>query len=114
LKDVKPALRDPLVAGYIPALQRLVQKDYVLDLVKPYANISLPFVAKKIIATEEETENLLVEMILDGQIQGTIDQTAGVLYLRSPKTARDFYYQHMKNVSSTVSKLQNSVMQAVN
>jgi len=114
LKDVRPALRDPMVASYIPPLQRLVQKDVFLELAKPYANISLPFVAQKIMATPEETENLIVEMILDGQIQGTIDQTAGVIYIRSPKTARDFYYQHMKNVSFTVSKLQNSVMQAVN
>jgi len=114
LKDVRPALRDPLVAGFVPALQRVVQKDVFLDLVKPYANISIPFIATKIMATPEETENMLVEMILDGQVNGTIHQNEGVLYLKAPKTARDFYYQHMKHVSFSVSKLQNSVMLAVN
>ena len=62
--------QDPVVSPYVPALQRLFQKEVFLDLCKPYANISLPFVANKINATPEETENLLVEMILDGQVKG--------------------------------------------
>jgi len=114
LKDIRPALRDDVVKAYVPSLQRLVQKEVFLDLCKPYANISLPFIATKIMSTQEETENLLVEMILDGQVKGKIDQNAGVVYLRPPLTAVDHYYDHLRSVSHTVTRLQSNVMQAVN
>lgn len=113
LKDKRPCLRDPVVADYVPHLERSIQKRYFLDLVKPYSNISLGFVAKNIVASELDTENLLVEMILDGQVQGRIDQTAGCLYLRPPPIAQDEYYDGLRAVSATIAKLQNSVLQAV-
>jgi len=85
-----------------------------LDLAKPYSNISLPFLATKLAATSEETEGLLVEMSLDGDFQGKIDQTAGILYLRPPVTASEVYYNHLSAVAINVSNLQNAVLTAVN
>jgi len=114
LHAIKPALRDPLVNNFVPALQRVVQKSVFLDLAKPYSNISLPFLATKLAATPEETEGLLVEMSLDGDFQGKIDQTAGILYLRPPVTASEVYYNHLSAVAINVSNLQNAVLTAVN
>lgn len=113
LRDKKPCLRDETVARFVPALERKVQKLVIVDMVQPYSNISLPFIAKKIMASEEDTENLLVEMVLDSQVAGRIDQTAAILHLRPPQTAQDEYYEGVRLVSSTVAKLQNSVLQAV-
>jgi len=113
LKDKRSCLRDPTVARFVPALERKVQKAVIIDLVQPYSNISLPFIAKKIMSTEEETENLLVEMILDNLVGGRIDQTAAILHLRPPQIAQDDYYEGVRHVSSTVAKLQNTVLQAV-
>jgi hypothetical protein len=50
-------------------LKRLIQKDLFLEVVKPYTNISMSYVGKRIHTTPEETESIVVELILNQQIQ---------------------------------------------
>jgi hypothetical protein len=49
-------------------LKRLIQKDLFLEVVKPYTNISMAYIGKRIHTTPEETESIVVELILNQQI----------------------------------------------
>lgn len=41
--------------------------------IKPYTTVSLKFLASELKVSEEEIKTLLVELILEGKIQGKID-----------------------------------------
>ena len=46
----------------------------VLKLIQPYTRIRIAFVAQQLNVDERDVEQLLVSLILDGRIQGHIDQ----------------------------------------
>jgi hypothetical protein len=46
----------------------------VLKLIQPYTRIRIAFVAHQLNIEERDVEQLLVSLILDGRIQGHIDQ----------------------------------------
>eukprot|EP01126_Amoeba_proteus_P028226 TRINITY_DN2786_c0_g1_i5.p1 TRINITY_DN2786_c0_g1~~TRINITY_DN2786_c0_g1_i5.p1 ORF type:complete len:494 (+),score=106.89 TRINITY_DN2786_c0_g1_i5:335-1816(+) len=112
--SIKPMVRDDVVKKYVVHLRRLVQKDVFLDLVKPYSNISVKFVASKIHATDEETEELLVELILDRKIEGVIDQSTGVVTMKRPHVVTENYYHNLNRVCNSVHNLTKTVLQSVN
>jgi len=97
----------------LPLLKRLIQKDLFLEVVKPYTNISMAVVGKRIHSTPEETESILVELILNQQIKGTIDQASGVLHLDTTSQSYTEYYGSMSKVSIAVDKIQRSVLAGV-
>ena len=45
-----------------------------MRLIQPYMRIRIPFVSKELNIPEPDVEQLLVGLILDGRIQGRIDQ----------------------------------------
>ena len=53
----------------------------LLNLVKPYQRVTLRFLAKELSLTELEVEKLLVDLIVDGKLAGTIDQPNGYVLL---------------------------------
>jgi len=112
-RSIKPILRDELVQGLVPELRKLVQKDVFLDLVRPYSNLSLKFIAEKIHASESETEGLLVELILDRKVAGAINQRAGILDILPPPSVSDNYYDSLHSLSRSVCQLTKSVMLSV-
>jgi len=110
LVNIKPLQREDIVKDYLPMLKRLIQKDLFLELVKPYTNISMAYLGKRIHTTPEETESIVVELILNQQIQGTVDQASGILVLNTtPKKYTD-YYTALHNLANTVDRIQKSVL----
>lgn len=61
----------------------------------------------------DQTEELLVELILDKKVFGTINQRAGILSLIPPKTVAENYYNNLYNVSTSVANLTRNVMLSV-
>lgn len=102
--------REDIVKEYIPLLKRLIQKDLFLEVVKPYSNISMTYVGKRIHATPEETESIVVELILNQQIRATIDQASGVLNLDTTTQSYTDFYGAMHLVSIAVDKIQRNVL----
>ena len=49
----------------------------LLRLIAPYTRVKLPFLAARLTAPLPEVERLLVSLILDGKIQGSLDQVGG-------------------------------------
>ena len=52
----------------------LARTQVVLKLIQPYTRIRIAFVAHQLNIEERDVEQLLVSLILDGRIQGHIDQ----------------------------------------
>ena len=44
---------------------------YTAQVITPYTRIGIPFIANEINITPAEVEQLLIALILDGQIDGT-------------------------------------------
>jgi len=54
----------------------------MIKLIKPYTRIRLPYLAKELNIDVSEVENLLVQCILDGTVNGKMDQVT--LFVSAP------------------------------
>ncbi|TFY83432.1 hypothetical protein EWM64_g585 [Hericium alpestre] len=67
---------DPFIRSYIGELLRSLRRQYLIDLIKPYTRLELSFLARQLNVEHEEVEELLIELILEGKVEGKIDQVA--------------------------------------
>ncbi|QRW24837.1 COP9 signalosome complex subunit 2 [Rhizoctonia solani] len=72
---------DPFIASYIGDLLRSLRTSYLIDLIKPYTRLELGFLAKpkreqQLNVEKHEVEELLIGLILEGKVEGKIDQVA--------------------------------------
>lgn len=71
---------DEFIREYIADLRETIRKQVLLDLVKPYTRISLEALSKELNGISiKEIDGLLVPLILDGKLDGRIDQVNGIL-----------------------------------
>lgn len=76
-------MADQFIHEHIADLLKHVRTKVLLMLVKPYRNIKLSFISKELGVTLEDSESLIVSCILDGLIEGRIDQTNEMLVMIS-------------------------------
>uniref|UniRef100_H2YYA9 COP9 signalosome complex subunit 2 n=1 Tax=Ciona savignyi TaxID=51511 RepID=H2YYA9_CIOSA len=74
-------MQDPFIREHIEDLLRNVRTQVLCKLIRPYTRIRIPFISKELNIDTDEVENLLVSCILDGTIQGRIDQIEQVLVI---------------------------------
>jgi COP9 signalosome complex subunit 2 len=83
---------DVFIRSYIGELLRSLRTQYLIDLIKPYTRLELSFLAQVSILTlyyghsliskqqlnvdKDEVEELLIGLILEGKVEGRIDQVA--------------------------------------
>ena len=79
-------MRDEFVREHVEDLLRTIRTQVLRRVIRPYTRISLVAIAKELndIPTED-VENLLVGLILDGTIDGQIDQVSGVLLKKAER-----------------------------
>ncbi|KIJ66370.1 hypothetical protein HYDPIDRAFT_26724 [Hydnomerulius pinastri MD-312] len=65
---------DPFIAQYIGELLKSLRTSYLIDLIKPYTRLELSFLAKQLNVEIAEVEELLIGLILEGKVEGRIDQ----------------------------------------
>jgi len=84
---------DPFIRSYIGELLRSLRTQYLIDLIKPYTRMELSFLAKvrnffrstgianqfmdnvqQLNVDIQEVEELLIGLILEGKVEGRIDQ----------------------------------------
>lgn len=79
-KHERQILIDDFIQEYIADLLRTIRKQVLLKVVKPYTRISLLALSKELNEIPvKDVEGLLVPLILDGRLEGRIDQVSGVL-----------------------------------
>merc|ERR1712165_135796 len=73
-------MNDEFIAEYIAELLTTIRTQVLLQVIKPYTRISLVALSKELngISTKD-IEGLLVPLILDGKLEGRIDQVNGFL-----------------------------------
>ncbi|QRV83133.1 COP9 signalosome complex subunit 2 [Ceratobasidium sp. AG-Ba] len=77
LRDHRDTIMDdPFIASYIGDLLRSLRTSYLIDLIKPYTRLELSFLAKQLNVDKHEVEELLIGLILEGKVEGKIDQVA--------------------------------------
>jgi COP9 signalosome complex subunit 2 len=112
----KSLLDDDVIQTYLPAVRKTLKKHIFLDLVKPYTNLSMGFIEQQLQLSTAEAEDLIVELILDADVDATIDQISSVLYVKntpgSTEANRKYlsYGRWVKHLSS----LSHSVLTKVN
>jgi len=67
---------DPFIRQYIGELLNSLRTQYLIDLIKPYSRLELSFLAKQLNVDKEEVEELLIGLILEGKVDGRIDQVS--------------------------------------
>lgn len=65
---------DGFIRSYIGELLRSLRTQYLIDLIKPYTRLELSFLAQQLNVDKDEVEELLIGLILDGKVEGRIDQ----------------------------------------
>jgi len=81
-QNSKSVMGDPFIRAYIDDLLKNIRTQVLLKVITPYTRISIGFIAAELNITTAEVEQLLVALILDGQIDGHIDQVGQLLLLR--------------------------------
>lgn len=73
-------MEDEFVREHVEDLLRTIRTQVLRRVIRPYTRISLAAIASELNDIPvEDVESLLVGLILDGSLQGRIDQVTGVL-----------------------------------
>ncbi|KAK9464445.1 PCI domain-containing protein [Lipomyces arxii] len=83
-------MSDPFIHFYLDDVLRRIRAKFIVNLIAPYSRIDIAYLAQTLSITNDEMEELLVMLILDGQIQGKIDQINGRLEIEvAPDTGAE-------------------------
>lgn len=87
-------------------------------VIGPYSRARIPFLAKKINCDEKEVERLLASLIMDGRIDGHIDQVDQLLVLNrkceAPEGENVNKYAQLDKIVQTIGGMQKSLLQKAN
>lgn len=77
LKTLDRMKKDPFMEKILVDFMRNVRLNALITKIKPYTTVSLSFLAEEIKCDEVEIKTLLIELILEGKVNGKIDQESG-------------------------------------
>uniref|UniRef100_A0A6B2L452 PCI domain-containing protein n=1 Tax=Arcella intermedia TaxID=1963864 RepID=A0A6B2L452_9EUKA len=112
----KTLLEDDVIQTYLPAVRKTLKKYIFLDLVKPYVNLSMSFVEDQLQLTKIDAEGLIVELILDGEVDATIDQINSVLYVKNSGGAAEANRKYVScgRLVKNLSSLSHTILTKIN
>ncbi|KAK4457909.1 putative COP9 signalosome complex subunit 2 [Cladorrhinum samala] len=76
-------LADPFIAENIDEVTRNMRTKGVLKLIAPYTRMHLSWIAKQLCITEPEVQDIVSYLIVDGRVQGRIDEHSGTFEIDS-------------------------------
>lgn len=80
-KNTRTVMGDAYIKMYIEDLLKNIRTQVLLKVITPYTRIRIPFISRELNISDVEVESLLISLILDGQIDGHIDQIEQLLLL---------------------------------
>lgn len=83
LQKNQDILADPFIAENIDEVTRNMRTKGVVKLIAPYTRMKLVWIARQLKISEPEVEDILGFLIVDGKIDGKINQQAGTLEITS-------------------------------
>lgn len=106
-------LGDAFIKLYIEDLLKNIRTQVLLKVIKPYTRIRISFIATELNIPATEVEPLLVTLILDGHVDGHIDQLGQLLLLnKEPGSAKK--YDAIDKWSTQLGALQQTVFSKLN
>jgi len=102
---------DPFISDYMQDLMKKLRSHMVKSLVRPYSNITLGYISNVLRLDTKEAESLLVEMILDKEISGKLDQVNQTLFLNRNNSIT---YNKLSSWVKNLTSLTNSVTGRIN
>lgn len=109
----KDLMSDPFIADYIQDLRKKLRSHVLKSLIRPYKNITLSYITGELQVTEKEAEALLVELILDKEIVGKIDQIHRLLLLQSDRSSNTATYTGLSTWVKNLTSLEKSIVSRV-
>ncbi|CCM03772.1 uncharacterized protein FIBRA_05919 [Fibroporia radiculosa] len=111
LRDNRATIMDDsFIRSYIGELLRSLRTQYLIDLIKPYTRLELSFLAKQLNVDKEEVEDLLIDLILEGKVEGKIDQVAMRLELNTKQSLERKRYTALEKWTGTLESIHASVI----
>ncbi|KAL3893051.1 MAG: hypothetical protein SGPRY_014522 [Prymnesium sp.] len=112
-QDSRTIMGDAFIRNYIEDLLKNIRTQVLLKIITPYTRIRIPFIAHELNITQPEVEQLLVSLILDGQVDGHIDQIDQLLLLNEkPGDAKK--YQAVEKWGRQLGQLQQTIFTKLN
>ncbi|TIB65498.1 hypothetical protein E3P77_02652 [Wallemia ichthyophaga] len=109
-KNRKIIMEDTFISHFIDDVMRALRITYLVDLIKPYQRLELSFIAKQLNVTLNQVEDLLIELILDDKIQGSIDSVNQRLEIdRDPQLERRRYTE-LTNWTNEMEKMHDMLI----
>lgn len=100
-------MADQFIHEHIADLLKHVRTKVLLMLVKPYKNIKLSFISNELGVSLDDSESLIVSCILDGLIEGRIDQVNKMLVMKHK--CRENRYLALDLLTDQIEKLSLSI-----
>ncbi|KAG8928261.1 hypothetical protein FRC03_007929 [Tulasnella sp. 419] len=111
LKENKETIMDdPFIRSYIGDLLRSLRTQYLIDLIKPYTRLELSFLAKQLNVDSDEVEEILVGLILEGKVEGRIDQVEQRLVLDQHSALEKRRYAAMAKWMNSVEGVHGAIL----
>ncbi|KAL9716362.1 hypothetical protein Ac2012v2_000809 [Leucoagaricus gongylophorus] len=101
---------DPFIRLYIGELLRSLRTQYLIDLIKPYTRLELSFLAKQLNVNTREVEDLLIDLILEGKVEGRIDQAGKRLELDSKQSLEKKRYAALQKWTDVLQIIQSGIL----
>jgi COP9 signalosome complex subunit 2 len=103
-------MEDAFIRSYIGDLLRSLRTQYLIDLIKPYTRLELAFLAKQLNVSIEEVEELLIGLILEGKVEGRIDQVGMRLELDRQQNLEKKRYAALQKWTETLESVHGAVV----
>jgi len=100
---------DAFIRSYIGELLRSLRTQYLIDLIKPYTRLELSFLAKQVNVDKDEVEELLIGLILEGKVEGRIDQVNMRLELDRKQTLEKKRYAALERWTDALESVHGAV-----
>ncbi len=102
-------LSDPFIAENIDEVTRNMRTKGVLKLIAPYTRMKLEWIAKQLKVSQPEVQDILGFLIVDGKINGRVNQRDGILEITSDADAERI--KAMQSLTTSISDLFTAVFQ---
>ncbi|KAG7099824.1 hypothetical protein E1B28_001633 [Marasmius oreades] len=103
-------MSDTFIRSYIGELLRSLRTQYLIDLIKPYTRLELSFLAKQLNVQVQEVEDLLIGLILEGKVEGRIDQVGMRLELDRKQSLEKKRYAALQRWTDALDSVHSAVV----
>jgi len=104
---------DEFIRKHLSSMVREFQGKAIVQLVRAYRKIRLDHIAFALRITDNQVESLLIQLILDGEISGVIDQVKGILDLSQRTGGGAKKYSALEAWTSALYRLTDNMEQPI-